>query len=606
METRSRTNARARLGAAVALLGCIAWLAPARGATAPGAMVPAPASDRAAMEPPFPQPLFDQPLVLVGSFGDHRSNHFHAGLDLSTGGVVGRAAHAPMDGHVVRVRTSGAGYGRSLYLETADGRLLVFGHLDGFAEPIASFIARIQDSTGVYEQDVWTDPRRFPVRAGEIVGWTGRSGTGTPHLHFEVRRVDTALHPLRAGLAVPDTSTPRIERVTLVAADDGSRVWLGGHAPQTRLMLGPRDTATVLAAGTLRVVVEALDQNGKGGWDIEPWRIRESVGDEWTEVRFDSASWATDMPQSDYVYDSGRWTEHGATSVLLAAPGGFRPKVLHSSRSLSEPAGLVQVSPGVTVAIRIDAEDLAGHVGSRTVTVRGAQPMAPLAASPVRRPTLVANLERTDVAREVVIPGAIRIRLPAHALFEPTRLSLTKLPVPSAAGMTAVTPAVLVDPPRTPLAVAVDVLFPLPEDTDFRHCGVFHDVGDGWEFVGNHYVATTDTLWGSSRRLGKLCVFRDTQPPSITLLAPPRAAAPSPYPRWSLEAHVVDRGSGVAALPTHFEIDGHPVPTEWDDVESTMRWRPLHPPAPGRHQVLAVAIDHCGNERRTPGSFVIK
>src|SRR3989442_8402432 len=101
--------------------------------------------------PPLPHPLFDAPMRMSGSFGDHRSSHFHAGFDLVT--AVGTAVHAPADAEVRRVRASGVGYGRSIYLEMADGRLLVFGHLDAFAEPMAAYVASTQDSSGQYDQD---------------------------------------------------------------------------------------------------------------------------------------------------------------------------------------------------------------------------------------------------------------------------------------------------------------------------------------------------------------------------------------------------------------------------------------------------------------------
>jgi hypothetical protein len=529
-------------------------------------------------------------------------------LDFGTGGVVGRAVHAPMDGEIVRVRASGVGYGRSLYEQTADGRLLVFGHLDGFAEPVASYLYDLQDSTGVYDQDVWPPSGRFRVRAGQIIAWTGRSGTGSPHLHFEIRRVDTAMHPLRAGLAVPDSSTPRIAGVTLVPANDSSYVW--PRASRTPafgpLRIGPRDTAAVAASGAFRVVVEALDQNGGGGWDIEPWRVRVSAGGAWVEARFDSASWATDMAQSDYVYDSGRWTAHGATSLLLAAPAGFRPRPISSSSPLAEPAGVFRVAPGQSLRLETEAEDLAGHVGRREVEIEGVVPPSRPAPPAKPRPDAVLDARRTDTPQRVVIRGLIELRFPKDALFEPARLTFTKAPVGPAPGLVAMSVAVRVDPPRTPLRNEIDVAMPVEEGADFRHCAVFHDTGDGWEFVGNHYVATADTIWGSTRRLGTFALFRDTQPPAITLLAPPRTVAASAYPRWSLEARVSDRGSGVASLPTHFEVDGHIVPTEWDDVVNTMRWRPIHAPKPGTHRVVAVAKDRCGNERRVSGSFVIK
>jgi murein DD-endopeptidase MepM/ murein hydrolase activator NlpD len=135
--------------------------------------------------PPLDRPPLDPPLRLSGSFGEYRPGHFHAGLDFATGGQVGEPVYASLPGRVVRVRASGTGYGRSVYLQADDGRLLVYGHLDAFDEPLASYVAEVQDSAGEYEQDLWPDPARFRLSAGQRLGWSGRSGTGAPHLHFE-------------------------------------------------------------------------------------------------------------------------------------------------------------------------------------------------------------------------------------------------------------------------------------------------------------------------------------------------------------------------------------------------------------------------------------
>ena len=161
----------------------------------------APAHDEAAPQyfPPISAPPLDPPLRLTGTFGEYRGGHFHAGLDFSTGEEVGKPVYASLAGYVTRVRTSGVGYGRSLYIQADDGRLLVYGHLSAFDEPLASYVAGVQDSNGVYEQDLWLDAKRYHVTPGQRIGWSGRSGTGPPHLHFEIRRGDVAYNPLLAG-----------------------------------------------------------------------------------------------------------------------------------------------------------------------------------------------------------------------------------------------------------------------------------------------------------------------------------------------------------------------------------------------------------------------
>ena len=66
----------------------------------------------------YPQDYFklplDIPIILSGSFGELRSNHFHTGLDIKTQGVVGKRILAPADGYISRIKVSPWGYGNAL------------------------------------------------------------------------------------------------------------------------------------------------------------------------------------------------------------------------------------------------------------------------------------------------------------------------------------------------------------------------------------------------------------------------------------------------------------------------------------------------------------
>ena len=67
----------------------------------------------------YPQDYFrsplDIPLFLSGNFGELRSNHFHAGIDIKTAGVEGQKIYAVADGYVSRIKVSPYGYGNALY-----------------------------------------------------------------------------------------------------------------------------------------------------------------------------------------------------------------------------------------------------------------------------------------------------------------------------------------------------------------------------------------------------------------------------------------------------------------------------------------------------------
>ena len=315
-----------------------------------------------------------KPLIFKAGFGDYRGGHFHAGLDLGTERRVGRPVLAPESGWIERVRSSGVGYGRSLYLHTPDARILVFGHLDAFAGRLAAHVQNAQDSSRQYEQDLWLSPKEFHVRAGEVIAWSGESGAGGPHLHFEIRRGDTAYNPLRAGLPLVDRIPPEIATVTLEPLDEGSQV--EGRSGPFTVRLPPADT--VRAMGRLRAVVVARDRLRLGAGPMAPW----SVGMEWegrrTECRFDSISWAADMPEADYVYDVGRVI--GNRGFLLWSAAGFRPRVMHADAPVGEEAGTIVIRPGDPPRVlEVWARDLGGGVITRRVLLRPGAPSLPVA-----------------------------------------------------------------------------------------------------------------------------------------------------------------------------------------------------------------------------------
>ncbi|MEO5989462.1 MAG: M23 family metallopeptidase, partial [Candidatus Eisenbacteria bacterium] len=303
--------------------------------------------------------------VITGGFGEIRSNHFHAGLDFSTGGRVGVEVRSPLSGWVERIRSSGVGYGRSIYLHTEDGRLLVFGHLDAYAPVLAAFVDSVQRASGQYEQDVFPERDRFRFKSGDLLAWTGSSGAGGPHMHLEVRRVDLALSPLRAGFEAPDNDMPRLISLTLEPIDSHS--WVERRAsPLTRTLRETPDT--ILVEGRVRSVVHALDALA-GHTDLPIWSVSLRSGAVDVEARLDSISWDGEMSQIDLLVDRGRIA--GTGGWVLWAPAGFRPRFLRTSAPDSLEAGTIAMHPGDAprpVALR--ATDAAGNTVERVVVLR--------------------------------------------------------------------------------------------------------------------------------------------------------------------------------------------------------------------------------------------
>ncbi len=587
-------------------------------------------AESAALFPPFAHAPLDLPAVITGTFGEYRIGHFHAGLDYSTDETVGHPVYAPLAGVVERVRASGVGYGRSLYLRAADGRLIVLAHLDAFDQPVASYVEAVQDSTGQYEQDLWPPAGRFRVAAGQRVGWSGRSGTGDPHLHLEVRRGDMAIHPLRAGAATVSVASPRLARVTLEPLDDTSLVERGRRPRTASLGAAPE---TLRAFGRLRLVVEAQEVSPRSSF-LVPWSVRMEDGTEWVECRYDSVSWAGDMPEVDAVFDRGRVTAHGRTSIALWAPAGFRPRVLHASAPDSLEAGTLAVragDPPRVVVLR--ARDLGGATAvARLVLAPEPRRVALLEVGSPGPSALGQVLDQDGPGfRHADDPGApsgdhrqadlfragpataasgklgsFGWMIPRGALFWPGRLAAEEAAAGAGSGeLKPVSARYALHPFLFPLRSAATLRIALPPGVSARHVGLYRDGGAGWELVPAAFDSARRELVGDSRRLGGFALLRDDSAPRIALRAPARPQPSAAYSRWALEATVEERGSGVDARASGFVVDGRRRPSEWDAERRVLRWRPLRAPSPGTHRVTVRVADKAGNLARVRGRFVI-
>jgi len=188
---------------------------------------------------------------VTGSFGEYRPGHYHAGIDISTRGAVGMPVRAVADGRVVRLRASPYGYGRAIYIDIHDGERayqIVCAHLSDFAPRWRALVEAEQERLGKYTVDfAVSDSSR--VAAGEIVAYTGESGGGPPHLHFEVRQGDAdPVNPLMRGWDAPDTTAPVIRSLRLVPLGLDGRVD-GGLDP----VVVPVKRESMAATGGARV-----------------------------------------------------------------------------------------------------------------------------------------------------------------------------------------------------------------------------------------------------------------------------------------------------------------------------------------------------------------
>lgn len=167
--------------------------------------------------PQYPNPV-KIPVSLSATFGELRSNAFHAGVDIRTQGVEGKEVFAVADGYVSRIGVSPYGYGKVIYITHNDGFTSVYAHLSKFNQKLTDYVREKQYGTESFAQNIMLKENQFPIKKGDYLGLTGNSGSsGGPHLHYEIRYTKTQepVNPMYFGLKIKDTKKPSIKGLAI-------------------------------------------------------------------------------------------------------------------------------------------------------------------------------------------------------------------------------------------------------------------------------------------------------------------------------------------------------------------------------------------------------
>ncbi|MBY0427256.1 MAG: M23 family metallopeptidase [Cytophagales bacterium] len=164
---------------------------------------------------------------LSGNMGEIRSNHFHAGIDIKTFGREELAVLAAADGYVKKAVVSSFGYGNVLHVQHPNGLVTVYAHLKKFNWAVGNAVRKSQYEKQVFELDQTFPSDQFLVKKGDIIGWSGNTGSsGGPHLHFEIRDWDSkVLNPLYFHFPeIIDHTPPIVTKMALNTLGINSRV----------------------------------------------------------------------------------------------------------------------------------------------------------------------------------------------------------------------------------------------------------------------------------------------------------------------------------------------------------------------------------------------
>lgn len=448
----------------------------------------------------FSNPL-DFDLVLSGSFGELRSNHFHSGLDIKTQQREGMPVYAAADGYVSRINVGHYGYGKALYILHPNGYTTVYAHLRSYAGDIEKHVKDTQYAKETYELELFPESSLLPVKKGDLIAYSGNTGgSGGPHLHFEIRDASQRpMNPLLFGIEVPDSKTPIVSAV--FAYPIGEDAHINQSQKRTKLRLikqrdGNYKTEDILAFGKIGFGITTYDQfdgasNKNGSYKIET----QYNGSEKFEVVFNKFSFSETRYLNRYIDYEYNETNKSRVQKL------FREQNNPLSVITKEDAnGYVTIKDSLQSIYTIEVSDFKGNRIFIAVPIEGAE-------KEILDPRQIIKTDDYIYAdhSNSITKGKFSIYIPANSLYEDTYLDIKN------EGDTLKFHEDIV-PIHKNISISADISAYNEADRDKLYLGRLNYKGVP---LYNSSTRNGDKLTAKTRTFGTYVIASDTTPPKI-------------------------------------------------------------------------------------------
>ena len=312
------------------------------------------------------------PIVLSGNFGELRSNHFHAGLDIKTQGRTGIDTHASASGYVSRIKISHFGYGKALYIQHPNGMTTVYAHLEKFSPKIEAYVKKHQYKNESYTIELFPEKGVLNVSQDEVIGFTGNSGgSGGPHLHFEIRDASQRpMNPMSFGIEIADSRKPLVNSIWLYPISEDAQI--NGQMKPYRLKIKSNvsnniTTLPVEACGEIGVAINSVDQHDAAYNKNGVYKINSKVnGVDNFSLEMNKFSFS-ESRYINYLIDYEYYKKHRSRIIKLFVPDNNPLSVFN--RSVGD--GVINVQDSLTYSVNLAVQDFKENTTTLNIQING-------------------------------------------------------------------------------------------------------------------------------------------------------------------------------------------------------------------------------------------
>ncbi|MCP4632367.1 MAG: M23 family metallopeptidase [candidate division Zixibacteria bacterium] len=570
-------------------------------------------------------------IAVTSLFGDYRPGHFHAGLDIRTGGKPGRRLYAIDDGYIWRITTSFNGYGKSLYLKTNSGHYAVYAHLSGFFPELSTFVNKQQIEARNYRTNLFFKPNQFPVKRGDFIALSGESGAGQPHLHFELRSPDNRpVNPLNGFIGIFDKKPPLFKSIAVVKYGEklnpGSITSFNEYA-----CFKPNNSASytiqddIITSGRFAFELNGYDllndYYGKFGiYQLSMYFNGQLI----YLFRADTIDFVSTR-QNEYVRDHQQWVKKIKTHPnpkridkdrytyyrLFRLPGDIQPttKVIVGSGYFSsdprETLDVNKVSKGKHY-VTIIASDANGNNSELVFTINVVDDTASDVLNDTR-----SNQSDVVIAESGIsfFDDAITLGLNEKEMYYPEDFNIKWVDDNKGYVDYEIIKQFEILPQFTYFKKPVDMTVQLDdlEAPPENYCIGWEDINGKYVFAGSQYDKDNNTTGCKIGATGKFAVIIDSIPPEIVLLKPLNGSSLKQTKTVAIRYKMEDNFSGLGnEEDLILLIDGEWIPAEYDIDRDLILFNTRTKLGKGKHTLSISVTDQCGNSSELESYFVIK